>query len=543
MSVDPRRPWPFTACALDEWFDELAVGGIFLTDGDLRVQAWNRWLEIHSGRRASEVNGQLLFDLYPELLSRGFDQYYRDALAGKARVVAYRFHGHLLPLPWRAEQPGGAGVQGLMAQTARIAPVRADGAVVGTITTIENVTERVNTERELRGQIEALERARAVAEAAVRTKDEFLATLSHELRTPLNAVLGWTRLMRSGQMDAAMVKRALEVVDRNATAQAQLIDDILDVARIMQGKLRLEMQPMDLVPVVLAAVDVIRPSADAKRVRVSTDVRVDEVAVVGDKDRLQQVAWNLLSNALKFTPTGGTITVRVLARGESAVVTIEDTGRGIAPEFLPYVFDRFRQEDSTTTRMYGGLGLGLALVRQIVDMHSGTVEAASEGEGRGSRFTVTLPLRTPIRARVAAPFEDEVHAAASQLEGRVVLVVEDEDDTREMLCAALGRAGATVLSAPSVREAFEIFTGTPAAGRAEIIIADIGLPAEDGYALLRRIRALDAPVPAIAVTGYAGPEDRERAAAAGFDRHFAKPVDPRHLVSAAAELLRHKTRP
>jgi PAS domain S-box-containing protein len=519
------------ADALGEWFDELAAGGIFITDADLRIRAWNRWLAMNVGRRPAEVVGLPLFDAFPELVARGLDQYYRDALAGEARVVAYRFHGHLLAVATRGSR------EDCMPQSARIAPLRVGGRVVGTITMIENVTERVMTERELRSQIGQLERARTTAEAAVRTKDEFLATLSHELRTPLNAILGWTRLMRSGQMDQSTFARALDVIDRNATAQAQLIDDILDVARVMQGKLRLEMQPADLAPVVLAAIDVIRPSALAKRIALATRIECESALVTGDPNRLQQVVWNLLSNAVKFTPPEGRIDVSLSVTGAVAEVIVKDTGKGIASEFLPHVFDRFRQEDSTTTRRYGGLGLGLSLVRQLVELHGGGVRAESGGEGAGAIFSVTLPLRDVAPAsRRAAPPDEEVSVT-----GRRILLVEDEPDAREVLSAALVRLGARVVAASSSADAYQTLVTAPACERPEVIIADIAMPDEDGYSLLSRVRRLPedrgGSTPAIAVTGYAGQDARNRAFDAGFQLHFAKPIDPTRLAAAVARLL------
>ncbi len=530
--------WPYVGDALVEWFDELSAGGIFMTDASLRIQAWNRWMENHTGQLAADIVGVLLFDAFPELVERGLDQYYRDALAGEARVVAQRFHGYLLPVSARMSTAE-RGPVGFMPQSARIAPLRAAGTVVGTITVIENVTERVMSERELRSQIAQLERARATAEAAVRIKDEFLATLSHELRTPLNAVLGWTRLLRTGQVEASKIGKALEVIDRNAAAQAQLIDDMLDVARIMQGKLRLDMQPADMVSVVLAAADVIRPSAEAKHLEFITRVDTESAVVMGDANRLQQVVWNLLSNAVKFTQAGGRVEVALEADDTTARVRVVDTGKGIAPEFLPYVFDRFRQEDSTTTRKYGGLGLGLSLVRQLVELHGGSVAVRSSGPDAGTTFTVALPLRAAavrtVRRVRAAP-----HAQPVDFGGRVILLVDDEEDTREVLAEALTQQGARVVAVASGAEALAAFAVAPF-DRPEVIVADIGMPVEDGYAFIEKVRAL-APAqggntPAIAVTGYAGPRDRERALASGYQMHLPKPVDPVELAHAVRDLL------
>ncbi len=538
MTHDASR-WAYTGQALGQWFNELSAGGIFMTDDSLRIQAWNRWLENHTGQLAGDMLGVALFDAYPELVERGLDQYYRDALAGEARVVAQRFHGYLLPVSARTS-PADRSPAGFMPQSARIAPLRASGAVVGTITVIENVTERVMSERELRSQIAELERARATAEAAVRMKDEFLATLSHELRTPLNAVLGWTRLLRTGQVDATRIPRALEVIDRNATAQAQLIDDMLDVARIMQGKLRLDMQPTDLVSVILAAADVIRPSADAKHVTFSTIMEVESAVVIGDANRLQQVVWNLLSNAVKFTEPGGRVAVHLDADRTQATVRVSDSGKGISPEFLPYVFDRFRQEDSTTTRRYGGLGLGLSLVRQLIELHAGTVGVDSPGEGSGAVFTVTLPLHI-VSAGLSRPSRRDEPLGAVDLAGRLILLVDDEQDTRDVLSEALTKQGARVVAVGSGAEGMAMLAGSSARERPAVIIADIGMPVEDGYAFMQKVRALEPArggrIPAIALTGYAGPTDREHAFAVGFQLHFAKPVDPSDIAHAVVELL------
>ncbi len=541
MAREGVNNWRYLTDALVEWFNELAAGGIFMTDADLRIQAWNRWLEGYLGRRAADIIGVPLFEAFPELVTRGLDQYYRDALAGQSRVVAHRFHGYLLAVPIRPGDPAAELPQGLMPQSARIAPLRLGGRVVGTITVIENVTERVMSERELRSQIALLERARATAEAAVRTKDEFLATLSHELRTPLNAVLGWTRLMRSGQLDQSTFGRALDVVDRNASAQAQLIDDILDVARIMQGKLRLEMQATDTVPLVLAAVDVIRPAAEAKRLTLTTRLDADSALVTGDPNRLQQVIWNLLSNAVKFTEPGGVVDVHLQVDEKFVEIRVTDTGKGITGDFLPHVFDRFRQEDSTTTRKYGGLGLGLSLVRQLVDLHGGRVYAESAGEGKGSTFVVRVPLRSVQLMHGASPSRSSGHSDSQPLAGRFVLLVDDEADARDVLGASLTGRGARVVAVSSAAEAYSTLTSPPDGQRPELIVADIGMPDEDGYTLMQRIRALPhaegGDIPAVAVTGYARPEDRDRAIECGYQVQLAKPVDPEDLTRTVLSLL------
>ncbi|HEU4533638.1 MAG TPA: response regulator [Polyangiaceae bacterium] len=403
---------------------------------------------------------------------------------------------------------------------------------------------------------QALERAqlfelaqaeRLRAEEANRAKDEFLAVISHELRTPLNAVLGWTRLLRAGGLSAARAAQALEIVERNAGAQAQLIEDLLDVSRITAGKLRLRLRPVDLGEVVEAALDVVRPAAEAKGVRLQAALDGPPGRLIGDPDRLQQIAWNLLSNAVKFTPAGGRVWARVRADGPSVELEVGDTGRGIAPDFLSHAFERFRQADGGPARSHGGLGLGLSIVKSLVELHGGTVEARSEGEGRGAVFVARLPAAPPPDGPPAGPPGRPAAppgAAAApgfpgppRLEGARVLVVDDEPDGRDFVATALAQCGAEVAAAADAAEAL----ARVAAARFDAIVSDIGLPGEDGYALLRRVRALPdeagGRTPAVALTAFARGEDRARALAAGFDVHLAKPVEPAELVLALARLV------
>jgi signal transduction histidine kinase/ActR/RegA family two-component response regulator len=389
---------------------------------------------------------------------------------------------------------------------------------------------------ELRDTLVALDAARKEAEAASRLKDEFLATLSHELRTPLNAILGWTAMLRHGQVDEARVGRALEVVERNARAQAQLIEDVLDMARIITGKLRLEMRPALLGPVVEAAVDAIRPVAETKSIRLR--VRAAPVpAINGDPTRLQQVLWNLLSNAVKFTSAGGEVTVSLQLVDSYAMLAVSDTGPGLAPDFLPYVFDRFRQADQSVTRGHGGLGLGLSIVKHLVELHGGSVRAESGGVGQGATFRVALPI--PAMIEVPADRRDRDHskdAFAVRLDGRHVLVVDDDESTRELLAGLIERAGGHVTTADSAGRALEMIQRHPP----DAIIADIGMPGEDGRALVRRIRALPLPLgaaPAIALSAYTRAEDQESALQAGFSSFIAKPATPQQLLRALDELM------
>jgi signal transduction histidine kinase/ActR/RegA family two-component response regulator len=383
--------------------------------------------------------------------------------------------------------------------------------------------------------------ARAEAEAANRVKDEFLSTLSHELRTPLTSIIGWTSLMRAGQVKGEVQGQALETIERNARIQSRLIDDLLDLSRIISGKLLLDTRAVELDAVVSDSIDVVRPAANAKGIRLTYECEPGAKTVSGDSARLQQVAWNLLSNAVKFTPEGGEVTVRLARDGARVRLAVSDTGKGIAAEFLPHVFDRFRQADSATTRAYGGLGLGLAIVRHLAELHGGTVQAESAGEGRGSTFSVTFPLAHAPACECAS----EGTAAANNVRGVVraeglagvrVLVVDDELDTRKLISAVIAQSGAEVTACASAGEALE----TLKTWRPHILMSDIGMPGEDGYAFIRQVRALPADrggrTPAAALTAYARDEDRTRALAAGYQLHIAKPFSPGDLIAAVSDL-------
>ncbi len=386
---------------------------------------------------------------------------------------------------------------------------------------------------------------RAEAEAANRAKDEFLSILSHELRTPLNAILGWSTMLRQRTLNEDMVGRALETIERNAKAQAKLIEDILDLSRIITGKLRLQVAPVNLVPVVETAIESVRLAAEAKAICIQSVLDSTAGPISGDSDRLQQVVWNLLANAIKFTPKDGRVQVR-LARVESHVeLTISDTGQGISAEFLPYVFDRFRQYDSTTTRQYGGLGLGLAIVRQIVELHGGTVRVASPGSGAGATFTVKLPLtivhlpdREPDRFQPGVEIHEYAEVVPT-LDGLQILVVEDEIDARTLLSTILQAHGATVIAVGSVQEALTIIAA-PTVYSLNVLVSDIGMPNENGYALIRQVRQREAQeggrLAAVALTAYARSEDRRQALLAGFQMHLTKPVDAAELVAVIASL-------
>jgi PAS domain S-box-containing protein len=520
--------------AMVQWLDELATVGVFTTDSALTIQSWNQWLQRATGYGETQIVARPLFEAFPEVVSRGLDRYYTAALRGEVSVLSHRFHDHLL----RISTPLGD-----MPQSARVAPLLDGGVIIGTITIIDDVSERVNSEAELRRQIAAAEQARAVAEEALRVKDDFLATLSHELRTPLNAVLGWTNILLGHSVEREMLDRALRVIDRNAVAQARLIDDMLDMARIVSGKLRLDMGPVDLVTATLAAIDVVAPAAHAKNLTLRKRLGSSPRLITADADRVQQIAWNVLSNAVKFTPSGGTIDVRIDEAPGALRLIVTDSGKGIPEDFLPHVFERFRQANSSVSRTEGGLGLGLALVRQLVEMHGGQVAVSSPGPDRGSTFTVTFPASQEEVGGV--PIDRAISEDLSALHSYRVLIVDDDTDWRDLLETALASHGADVIGVAGAREAMTAITAD-AASRPDVLIADIGLPGEDGYVLIERVRKLDGPasrMPAVAVTAYAGGENRTRALEAGFDVYRSKPITPEAVAAAVVEVLKRRRTP
>ena len=395
---------------------------------------------------------------------------------------------------------------------------------------IRDISERTTAEAE---------RARLLQERAAhvetnRIKDEFLATLSHELRTPLNAILGWTAILHDAKLEPDRAAHALATIERNARAQAQLVEDLLDVSRVITGKLRFELAHVDLAAVVDAAADIVRPSAQARSIDFTVLVEQRPIPIFGDADRLQQAVWNLLTNAIKFTPEGGRVEVRARAGDAMGAVTVHDTGAGIDPMFLPHVFDRFRQQDSSTTRAHRGLGLGLALVKSIVQAHGGNVDAYSAGPGKGSTFRIDIPIGGSSERRLAARRSDDVVA---DLRGVRILIVDDAVDERELFSEILSRAGAVVETAESAAKALD------AVGhfRPDVIVSDIAMPGEDGYVFLRKMRAHADPhiasTPAVAVTAHARAEDRQNAFAAGYQRYVSKPVQPKDLVRTVGALL------
>jgi PAS domain S-box-containing protein len=389
--------------------------------------------------------------------------------------------------------------------------------------------------------------AKRVAEEATRAKDEFLAVVSHELRTPLTAILGWARLLKTGNLDDSSVARALDTIERNAESQSQLIEDLLDFSRIISGKIRLDVGLVELDSLMEAAINVIRPAADAKAIKVQATLDPRAGPVSGDPERLQQVLWNLLSNAIKFTPKGGRVQIRLARINSSVEITVSDTGQGISTEFLPYVFERFRQADNTTTRQHSGLGLGLAITKHIVELHGGTIQAVSPGVGLGASFILKLPVMIVHSAEhfsdaatVRLPATGVIQPVElARLDGVRVLIVDDEHDTRDLLVTVLTQSGAQVNAIATVAEALEILR----LKELDLLISDIQMPNEDGYSLIRKVRASEKgqarKIPAIALTAHARASDRLRALSAGYQLHMAKPVEPAELVMAIANLTHH----
>ncbi|MBD2054887.1 response regulator [Oculatella sp. FACHB-28] len=407
------------------------------------------------------------------------------------------------------------------------------GDVGGIILFTENITERKRANQERERLLERERAAREAAETANRVKDEFLAVLSHELRSPLNPILGWSRLLQTRKLDAAKTTEALKVIERNAKLQSELIEDLLDISRILSGKLSLNVGSVNLTATIQAAMETVRLAAEAKSLEIRTAFAPDVGQIWGDASRLQQVIWNLLSNAIKFTPQGGRIEIELQRLSAHAQIVVTDTGKGISSDFLPYVFDYFRQADSTTTRQFGGLGLGLAIVHHLVELHGGTVQANSPGEGQGATFTIKLPLM--LSQSLANQDSDPIEQSL-ELSGIKVLVVDDDTDTREFVAFLLEQAGASVIA---IASAGEVLTVLPQL-KPDVLLSDIGMPEMDGYMLLQRVRTLSSELggqtPAIALTAYAGEIDYQRALSAGFQRHLAKPIEPEELIRTIMSL-------
>lgn len=492
-------------------------------DGSMRILRWSGAAERLFGWQADEVLGQLLPELHLvfEADVEAVETVARRLMSGTESYVFsynrnYTKSGEVIHCEWYNSS--------LWDEA---------GQVISVLSLVLDVTDQKRAEAEREQLLAREQAARAAAEQANRIKDEFLAVVSHELRTPLNPILGWSKLLQTRQLEPAKTAQALETIARNASLQAELIEDLLDISRILRGKLSLDVGPVNLRSTVQAALETVRLSAEAKSIQIHTDLDSSSGLVLGDASRLQQIAWNLLSNAIKFTPSAGQVTVRLEGQSDMAQITVSDTGKGISPNFLPHVFDYFRQEDSATTRKFGGLGLGLAIVHHLVELHGGTVTAESPGEGLGATFIVRLPLvQNPDEDIESNSLED-----IADLAGLRVLVVDDDADTRNFVAFLLEQAGATVITAPSAGDALI----TLSRFHPDVLISDIGMPEMDGYSLLRQVRSLPveqgSQIPAIALTAYAGEIDYQQAMAVGFQRHLAKPIAPERLVRAIADLV------
>ncbi|MGH9938436.1 MAG: PAS domain-containing protein [Blastocatellia bacterium] len=422
----------------------------------------------------------------------------------------------------------------------------AEGAPERMMGVTYDITPRKQVEAARQELLEREQAARAEAEATARAKDEFLAVISHELRTPLSAMLGWAEVLRARQPGDPVYERALQTIERNAQRQSRLIEDLLDTTRILSGKLRIEMQPLYLEALLEESLDVVRPTAEARGIELRATLDPDPGLVMGDANRLQQVFWNLLSNAIKFTDPGGRVEARLERDDAEVKIIVRDTGKGVTPDFLPHVFDLFRQADSSSARRQGGLGLGLALAKRLVEMHGGAIKAESSGEGQGAAFTITLPARSGHRTTTemkAVEIKKALSASGdpslASLDGLRILVVDDEADARDLLAIRLQRYGADVITAASVEAALEALAQSEP--RPDLIVSDIAMPGEDGYSLIRQVRALDPEqggrIPAIALTAYSRTKDRVQALAAGFQMHVPKPVNAPELAHAITSLV------
>jgi PAS domain S-box-containing protein len=506
-----------------EHFIEAVSDGFLALDRDGNIVFANAQAARLTGRPAGQLLGRHFRDVYPDAVGTRVDQTYRRAVdTGEPQ--------HLVEL---------------YPPLARWFEIHVYPSDDGLSIFFQDVTERLQAEERKARLLETERAAREEAERAGRMKDEFLATLSHELRTPLNAILGWATLLRAGGAGAGGAaddfQQGLETIERNARAQTQIVEDLLDMSRIISGKVRMDVGPVNLADVAAAAVEALRPAADARglRLEVVLDPRTDIVS--GDPARLQQVCWNILSNAVKFTPRGGKVQV-VLARVNSHVeLAVADTGQGIAPEFLPHVFERFRQADASSTRRHGGLGLGLAIAKHLIELHGGTIRAQSDGEGKGATFTISLPVAVVQRATDAPEQRQSAGAdlprppaPIASLSGIKALVVDDDPDAQDLIRRVLASAGASVLAVGSANEALAALRDFAP----DVLVSDIGMPDVDGYEFLRRARAAEdgklPKTPAIALTAFARSEDRTRAMLAGYLMHIAKPVEPTELVAAVA---------
>jgi signal transduction histidine kinase/ActR/RegA family two-component response regulator len=512
--------------------------GICVLQSDQVVLFWNAQLEEWTKIPRSEILGTPIHQRFPHFNQPQYIHRLSPIFeGGPPTIFSSQLHKFVIPAPLPQ------GKQRIQHTTVTAVPAL-EGKGFYALFSIEDVTDvsfRVQEYRKMRDQalIEAEERRRAqeIAEEANRIKDEFLAIVSHELRTPLNSILGWSQMLYSRKLNESMATRALETIQRNAKLQNQLIDDILDVSRIVQGKIQIALQPTHLIPVIEAAIEDIRYAAEVKQIQIDSIISPVVIQVLGDASRLQQIVGNLLSNAVKFTPKGGQVCIQLQQVDTVAEIIVSDTGQGISADFLPLVFDRFRQADGSPTRTQGGLGLGLAIVRSLVGMHKGTVQAASDGEGKGATFTVQLPIHT---SQQPPPLNEPPTPEFPNLNGLRVLLVDDNADTRDLIAFILEQCQVKVMETASASECFAALPQF----RPDLLISDISMPGEDGYSLIRRIRAMEAeqnaaPLNAIALTAFAREEDQQAAIEAGFQSYLSKPVNPFELMAVVTRLVNY----
>ncbi|MBD1863418.1 MULTISPECIES: ATP-binding protein [Trichocoleus] len=497
---------------------------VWLLDPEGQVEYCNRYWYNYTGLSEAQTLGcGWEVALHPEDYAHTRRQWRQATKTGDPCEIEYRMRSATGEYRWYLASLGPAHDQA--------------GRIIKWVGTAIDIEARKRVEVERSELLNREKTAREQAETANQLKDEFLAVLSHELRSPLNPILGWAKLLRTRQFDPETTDQALETIERNAKLQAQLVEDLLDVSRILQGKLSLNVATVNLATTIQSAIETVRLAATAKSIQIHAELDQWVGLVAGDANRLQQVVWNLLSNAVKFTPAGGNVEVRLEAIAPYAQIQVIDTGRGIRPEFLPHVFDHFRQADSSTTRQFGGLGLGLAIVRQVVELHGGTVQVDSLGEGMGATFTVRLPM---MQAATETEPQPSLAPEETSLEGIRVLVVDDEADMRTLASTVLKQAGAEVKLAASASEALAVLRQSGA----DVLVSDIGMSEMDGYRLIRQVRTIDQdleePIPAIALTAYAADSDQKQALSAGFQKHLAKPVEPDELIQAIATLVKPK---
>ncbi|OUL21430.1 ATP-binding protein [Nostoc sp. 106C] len=523
--------------------DKITLGA-FVLQSDHIVLFWNSCLEEWTKIPRNQILGVSVLQYFPHLNQPRYASRLQQIFqGGPPTIFSSQLHKYVIPVPL----PQGK----YRIQHTTVTAVPAYGGdefyALFSIQDVTDLTFRVQEYKNLRDQAlaEAEERQRAqeAAEAANRIKDEFLAIVSHELRSPLNPILGWAKLLKKRSLNETATLRAVETIERNAELQAQLIDDLLDISRILRGKLAMSLETVNLTAIIEAALDTVRLAAEAKSIQIKLNLEPRVGSVKGDSSRLQQIVWNLLSNAIKFTPSGGQIEVNLKQIESQIEIQVKDTGKGISPEFLPYVFEYFRQADSSITRRSGGLGLGLAIVRQLVELHGGRVWAESPGEEKGATFTVSLPAlqRTLKLAQRDRNLYDDSYSFSmlyTPLEGVKVLVVDDDVDTREFLAFLLEQQGAIVTIAASAEEALNAI----AQSKPHLLLSDLGMPEVDGYALIRKLRAMSVDqggqIPAIALTAYAAETTQQQVFAAGFQLHIAKPADPSKLIAAIASLVK-----